>query len=63
MKINPTPFLNRAKVKSFLLEHAHQTRAQKFTRVSSETLIHLNEIVHQACISHVSRMPSKGKTL
>jgi hypothetical protein len=57
------PFLNATAVREFLLEHARKTRAKKFSRVSEDTLIAANEALRQWMISHVQRMPSKGKTL
>lgn len=60
---NPTPFLNRAEVKRFLLEFAAHNRAHKFTRVSAETLVKLNEAVRSAAISHIKSLPSAGKTI
>lgn len=60
--LNPTRFLNRSEVREFILETA-KTRAHKFTRVSEETLVHINEVVRTACIGVVKRAPSKGKTL
>jgi len=62
-RINRTRFLNRAQVRRFLLDWAKGTRAHKFTRVSEETLITINELVRQWCVNHVRRLPSKGKTI
>jgi len=56
-------FINATAVHTFLLEQAASTRSHKFTRVSEETLTAVNEAVRQFCVSHVKRMPSKGKTL
>lgn len=61
--LNATCFLNRAVVRDFLLERARRTRAHKFTRVSNETLVKLNEILRAAMLGHVARFPSKGKTI
>jgi hypothetical protein len=60
---NPTPLLCRSAVRRWLLEVARRNRAQKFTRVSEDTLIALNAHVKAWCVEHVARMPSKGKTL
>lgn len=62
--VNPTPFINRKAVKNFLLEHAARTRpANKFKRVSAETLKQMNDVVRVAMQNHVHRHPSVGKTL
>jgi hypothetical protein len=61
--LNPTPFLCRSAVRKFLLEQAAQNRAHKFTRVSENTLLALNELVRRHCVSLVSQLPSKGKTI
>ncbi len=61
--INPTPFINRSAVKTFLLEYAEHNRAHKFRRVSLETLRDINESVRQLMIARVRRLPSKGKTI
>ena len=58
-----TPFLCRAQVRKFLLEQAAKTRAHKYTRVSEQTLIEINERVRQMCISKVTCLPSMGKTI
>jgi hypothetical protein len=57
------PLINATAVREFLLEHAGKTRAKKFTRVSEDTLIAANAALRYWLISHVQRMPSKGKTL
>jgi len=61
--INPTPFLCRSAVREFLLDQAKRTRSHKFTRVSGQTMIELNELVRQWCINRVLRLPSKGRTI
>jgi hypothetical protein len=62
--INPTPLLCRSAVRQCLLDAAKQHRPfNKFNRVSEETLIAANEAVRQFLVSHVKRMPSKGRTL
>ena len=61
--VNPTPFLCRSAVRKFLLEQAANTRAHKFKRVSEDTLLALNELVRRHCVSLVSQLPSKGKTI
>jgi len=61
--LNETCFLNRAAVKTFLLEQAKQTRTHKFSRVSAETLRNVNELVRQHLFAVVRRLPSKGKTI
>jgi hypothetical protein len=61
--LNPTPFLCRAAVRSFLLEHAEATRAHKFARVSGQTLQEINEEVRLLLMRRVRQLPSKGKTI
>ena len=61
--LNPTPFLNRSRVRKFLLEQAARTRAHKYTRVSEQTLIELNETVRRQCIARVAQLPSMGKRI
>jgi hypothetical protein len=61
--LNATPFINRAAVRNFLLQHAELTRAHKFPRVSAATLRIINEAVRQACVNQVRQLPSKGKTI
>ena len=57
-----TRLINREAVRELTLELAKK-RAHRFTRVSEETLMGANEAVRQYLVSHVSRFPSKGKTL
>jgi hypothetical protein len=57
-----TRLINRAAVRELALELAKK-RAHKFSRVSEETLIGANEAVRRYLAEHVSRVPSKGKTL
>ncbi len=61
--LNPTRFLCRSEVRKFLLHEAARTRAHKFTRVSEETLIEINEHIRACLVSYVRRLPSKGKTI
>ncbi|MGO8839485.1 MAG: hypothetical protein ACLP7I_12140 [Limisphaerales bacterium] len=61
--VKPTPFLCRSAVRKFLLEHAGKTRAHKFNRVSEDTLLAINELVRRHCVTIVSQLPSKGKTI
>lgn len=61
--LNPTRFLCRSEVRSFLLEFARANRAHRFERVSEETLLAINEFVRQKLVDHVRRLPSKGKTI
>ncbi len=63
LSLNCTRFLNRSAVREFLLEHAKQTRAHKYTRVSEETLIEANEVVRQWVVRKVSSLPSCGRTI
>jgi len=55
--------INTSATKKCLLNIAHATRAQKFTRVSRETILTLNAKFENLCRQHVHAMPSKGKTL
>ena len=55
--------INRAAVKARLLEVASNTRAQKFERVSKQTLDKMERRVEEAILHHVKGVPSKGKTL
>ena len=59
----PAPFINDKEVRTFLIEQAARTRAHKYTRVSEQALIELNEHVRQWCITRVARLPSLGKTI
>jgi len=61
--LNPTRFLCRSEVRKFLLQHAERTRSHRFSRVSEETLVEINEAVRQILIARVGRLPSKGKTI
>ena len=61
--LNPTPFLNRAACKSFLLAYAAQTRAHKYARVSGETVQAINEATRRYMIELVRKLPSKGRTI
>jgi hypothetical protein len=56
--------INKSAVRSLLLDSAKQLRpANKFRRVSSDTLLKLNEVVRAAAVGHVKSFPSKGVTL
>ena len=61
--INPTPHLNRARVRRTALEIARQTRAQKFNRVGLSFLQRLEARLRAAIADEVRSHPSKGKTL
>ncbi len=62
--MNPTPFLNRAAVKSFALETAKTIRpANGFCRVGTPFLIRINAAARVAIENEVRRHPSKGVTL
>jgi len=61
--IDPAPFLKQSEVRKFLLEQAGRTRAHKYTRVSGQTIIELNEVVRQWCVLRVARLPSMGRTI
>ena len=61
--INPTRLLRRSAVRAFLLDYAKKTRSHKFTRVSEQTMIELNEVVRTHCIRCVTRLPSMGRTI
>jgi len=61
--VDPCPFLHQSEVRKFLLEQAGRTRAHKYTRVSGQTMIELNEHVRQWCITRVARLPSMGRTI
>ena len=61
--LNPTPFLCRAHVRKFLLEQAARTRAHKYTRVSEQTMIEINEMVRRYCVHRIAALPSLGKTI
>lgn len=60
--MNPTPLINRAKVKSLALACAQQ-RARKFTRVGAEFYVAINAAVINAVHSRVASHPSVGVTL
>ncbi len=55
--------INEKNTRRLLLEHAAQTRAHKFTRVSKSTLTYLNERYRMVVLAHVASLPSKGKTI
>lgn len=58
-----TSLINRKHVKALLLDTAKATRAHPFTRVGSDTLNDVNEVVRQFCVNKVKSLPSKGKTI
>ena len=59
-----TPLICRRRVREFLLETAKQLRPfNKFSRVSEDTLMQANAQLRAFLVSHVKRMPSKGRTL
>ena len=60
---NPTPHLNRARVKQTALEIAKQTRAGKFKRVGLSFLQRIEAKTRAAIAEEVRIHPSKGKTL
>ena len=60
---NPTRYINRNECRKYLLHQAETTRSHKFRRVSSETLLAINEAVRRAMADTVRRLPSKGKTI
>jgi len=57
-----TRLINREAVRELALELAKK-RAHRFSRVSEDTLIQANDAVRRFLVDHVSRFPSKGKTL
>lgn len=62
--LNPTPHLNRAKVKQTALEIAGITRpANRFSRVGMSFLQRIEQNLLAAIRSEVRTHPSKGKTL
>lgn len=62
-RVHKNRLINSTHVRRFLLDYAKETRAQKFTRVSEDTLTRINEAVRMWCIAHVTHHPSVGKTL
>ena len=62
-KLNPTPHLNRAKVKQTALEIAQATRGQPFKRVGMSFLERIEGAVRSAIAREVKALPSRGKTL
>ena len=61
--INPTPHLNRAKVKQTALEIAGMTRGVKFKRVGLSFLQRIEAKTRAAIAEEVRIHPSKGVTL
>lgn len=55
--------LNRKAVRSHALDFAAQTRAKKFTRVSTAFLNAMEVRLRTAIEAHVRTIPSKGKTI
>ena len=58
-----TPFINRSAVKKAALQLSADTRAGKFTRVSTEFLERVNSAVDAYLRQAVHSHPSVGKTL
>jgi hypothetical protein len=59
-----TRLINRKAVRGFFLEFAREARPfNKFERVSSDTLLQVDEAVKQFCRNLVRRKPSVGKTI
>lgn len=64
LKINPTPHLNRAKVRETALDLAAQIRpANHFSRVGMSFIERIEAKVRAAIREEVRIHPSKGKTL
>ncbi|MDE2107037.1 MAG: hypothetical protein KGL39_58055 [Patescibacteria group bacterium] len=64
LAVNPTPHLNRAKVKQTALELAAQIRpANHFARVGQSFVERIEAKVRAAIREEVRSHPSKGKTL
>jgi len=62
--INPTPHLNRAKVKQTALEVAHQVRPfWKVERVGMSFLQRIEDAVRREIVHQVKIHPTRGKTL
>ncbi len=62
--MNPTPHLNRARVKRSCLEIASLMRpCNGFTRVGASFLLRIEQATLAAIRSEVRSHPSKGKTL
>lgn len=62
-KLNPTPHINRARVKRTALDIAGCSRAQGFTRVGASFLHRIEQATRNAIRHEVAIHPSKGKTL
>jgi len=64
MTINPTPHLNRLKVKQTALEMAHELRPfWPAERVGMSFLERIESATRAAIVQEVKRHPTKGKTL
>ena len=61
--MNPTPHLNRSKVKATALEIAGATRAQGFKHVRTSFLLRIEAATVAAIRGEVRRHPSKGVSL
>jgi len=61
--MNPTPHLNRSKVKQTALEIAASTRGQGFERVGKSFLERIEAAALSAIRREVAQHPSRGKTL
>lgn len=58
-----TPLINKAAVKKMALQLSKDTRAGKFTRVSTQFLDRVNASVSAMIRSEVHRHPGIGKTI
>lgn len=61
--MNTTPFLNRAAVKKFAVEHAQLTRGFRPTRCGMSFLERIQARTRAAIAEEIRIHPSKGKTL
>jgi hypothetical protein len=55
--------INRANVRTMLLNIAKKNRYHKFTRVSSDTYDVIEAHLREWCEQKISELPSKGKTI
>jgi len=55
--------INKKKCKQTLLDYAQATRAHKFTRVSEDSLIHLESVVKKEIEKIIHMQPSAGRTI
>lgn len=56
-------YLNKTKIKQYILDRAQKTRAHKFERVSSEVYDHLDGIIRSEVDRLIRLQPSMGKTI